>query len=286
MMLILAVDGLDYYLVKKFKLKNLLQTYNKKIRLKEFSQIITHPIWATIISGKLPQTHGMITTTKWKNPIIQFMNEFLSKRTNLEKKEKISRNMFISNLLTKLGFKKTLWNKLDWEKRGIQTIFDKIKNSKAISVPTWNEDHLYQKIRAELVRSIGNLQKMRSLEEILIKDWGKKEENLREEIKKSYDLIFCYFIILDAIGHMYRGNLEQMKKYYKLFDDFISRLKKDFKGKLMIISDHGMVPIGKYGDHSKYMFFSSNFRANPKSIIEISKIIEDCVLGRPYSERE
>ena len=101
--IVLGIDGLDYYLVKKFNLKNLLQTNYGKIHLKEFSQIITHPIWASIISGKLPEEHGIRTTTRWKNPIIQEINNLLSLRNRgIEKFETTKRNLRFGEIAKKL----------------------------------------------------------------------------------------------------------------------------------------------------------------------------------------
>jgi len=274
--IVLALDGLDYFLVKRFKLKSLQQEVNYKIYLKEFPILSTHPIWASIISGKLPEEHGIKTITRWKNPVIQYLNEFLSKRLNLLKNtDQISKNILVSDILRKIGFKKIPWGKDYWRKKHIATIFDIIKDSIAISVPTWNEDRVYQLIRKELVMAIGDKKRMKNLEKLLLRDFNKKKRLLFTTIKrKKYNLVFCYFITLDTIGHMYRGDLGKMKRFYQLFDGMVKQLRETFQGRIIIISDHGMKKVGNYGDHSRYAFCSFNFFVErPKSIVDMFHII-------------
>lgn len=56
----------------------------------------------------------------------------------------------------------------------------------------------------------------------------------------------CYFDLADMIGHLGFGIKEKMKIIYE------ERLKEG--DKLLIISDHGIKAIERYGDHGFYSF--------------------------------
>lgn len=71
--------------------------------------------------------------------------------------------------------------------------------------------------------------------------------------------LMAQFHITDAIGHLYRGNLAKMFKYYTQMDKFVKEVKRGVDDVFfIIISDHGMKPIGRFGDHSDRGFYSCN----------------------------
>ena len=51
---------------------------------------------------------------------------------------------------------------------------------------------------------------------------------------------------------------------------------KEKADKIIVLSDHGMYAIGKFGDHSTYGFWSTNFKdlGTPK-ITDFAKIVEE-----------
>lgn len=60
-------------------------------------------------------------------------------------------------------------------------------------------------------------------------------------------------------GHLYRGNLAKMFKCYAKMDKFVDGIKrKDGDLFLLIVSDHGMKPLGRFGDHSSHSFWSTS----------------------------
>ena len=66
-----------------------------------------------------------------------------------------------------------------------------------------------------------------------------------------------------------------MKVIYKELDEIAGKVREKAE-RVLIISDHGMKAIGRFGDHSEYGFWSTNFEVNldkPK-ITEFRKLIE------------
>lgn len=91
-------------------------------------------------------------------------------------------------------------------------------------------------------------------------------------LEENHDFVLGYFSVADVIGHLNFGNKTMMKMIYKELDEIVSLVK----GKVIVLSDHGMKAIGYYGDHSDYGFWSSNIRdyGTPK-ITDFYKIISD-----------
>ncbi len=66
-----------------------------------------------------------------------------------------------------------------------------------------------------------------------------------------------YFNLADSIGHLSFGVSEKMRDIY--YD--LEKLAKEVKGSddfILVISDHGMKAVGRYGDHTKNGFYSVN----------------------------
>jgi hypothetical protein len=101
------------------------------------------------------------------------------------------------------------------------------------------------------------------------------KENKKEffsMLEKKPDVLMVYFGLADVIGHLSFGMESKMKLIYKELDEIAGRIK----GKKLIVSDHGMRPVGRFGDHNSYGFWSVNFDAeltNPK-ITELRKVLE------------
>ena len=66
---------------------------------------------------------------------------------------------------------------------------------------------------------------------------------------------------------------------YKDLDEMAGKLDDNL---IIILSDHGMKAIGKFGDHSEYGFWSTNVDCelnNPK-ITDFRKFVEDIIVNQ------
>lgn len=89
--------------------------------------------------------------------------------------------------------------------------------------------------------------------------WRNHEENRSELLESvgSFDLILAYFNLADAIGHLSFGVLGKMKRVYDELDRLASQVLND-EDLTLVVSDHGMKAVGRYGDHTKNGFYSLN----------------------------
>ena len=89
--------------------------------------------------------------------------------------------------------------------------------------------------------------------------WKIHEENKKEflaSVGKS-DLVMGYFNLADAIGHLSFGIIDKMKDVYSELEG-LAKETKSSNVFTLVISDHGMTAIGRYGDHTKNGFYSTN----------------------------
>ncbi len=227
MIVILALDGLEYEYVKEFNCKNLMQEKFGKTDISMFSEPRTIVIWSSFLAGK-----------------------------NLEKEI----------------MQGDLWS---FRLKPEQTFLSKFKKWKAIDMPGLNYREEHKKER-ELLK--GFFDKKNSIEDYDAAGFEihrKNKEEFFEALDENFDILVGYFALADVIGHLSFGIKPKMKIIYKELDD-IAKKVRDKAEKVLIISDHGMKAIGRFGDHSEYGFWSTNFEVNldkPK-ITEFRKLIE------------
>ncbi len=74
-------------------------------------------------------------------------------------------------------------------------------------------------------------------------------------LKEKNNIVMGYFSLADVIGHLSFGKKTKMRVIYMELDEIAQKAMK-YADKMLIISDHGMQPIGRFGDHAKYGFWS------------------------------
>jgi predicted AlkP superfamily pyrophosphatase or phosphodiesterase len=91
--------------------------------------------------------------------------------------------------------------------------------------------------------------------------WKNHEENKKEFLSTvgKFDLVMGYFNLADAIGHLSFGITEKMAEIYYELDKMAEEIK-DSDNFVLVISDHGMKQVGRYGDHSRNGFYSFNHK--------------------------
>ncbi len=153
---------------------------------------------------------------------------------------------------------KEMWNvRIDHD----DTFFSRFKDPCIIDLPGYN----YEKEQHDRERT-------------LLKAYFEANDDEKDEIRKRYnehafehhrgikrrfpkaldeghDLLLGYFSVADVVGHLNFGNRTIIRMIYREFDEIVSQVK----GRLLVISDHGMKAIGNFGDHSEYGFWSTNF---------------------------
>jgi len=227
MIIIMAVDALEYEKVEEFNCRNLKQKCYGKTDISEFSQPRTMVLWSSFMTGK-------------------------------NKEEEVLRKG-----------DKEMWN-ITW---GLEeTLFSEFKSPVVLDLPGFNYDKKVHDKSRELLKKFFDAkddEEKRKIRREYNNDAFEHHKKVKQDflraIKEKHDLVLGYFSIADVIGHLNFGNTTMMRMIYKELDEIAAEINS--KGKLIILSDHGMKPIGVFGDHSSYGFWSTNFETklrNPR----------------------
>ena len=90
--------------------------------------------------------------------------------------------------------------------------------------------------------------------------WENHHENKKDffDSIERFDNLLGYFDLADAIGHISFGLPQKMKTVYRELEEIAKEVKKCTDEFTLILSDHGMKQVGRYGDHSRNGFYSLN----------------------------
>jgi hypothetical protein len=231
---VLAVDALEYDLVEKFQCRNLMQKFYGKTDISEFSEPRTMVLWSSFMTG------------------INMEQEILALGDN------------------------GMWNARIEPKR---TLFSKFVNPAIIDLPGYNYETLHHEEERNLLKKFFDAQHHSEKESVresynrLAFDHHKKIKNdFTKALRESHDLVLGYFSIADVIGHLNFGNAFLMRMIYHDLDEIAGGIDSPF----LVVSDHGMKPIGFFGDHSSYGFWSSGeYDLGEPKITDFKKIILD-----------
>ncbi|RLI98458.1 MAG: hypothetical protein DRO99_00645 [Candidatus Aenigmatarchaeota archaeon] len=217
---VLAIDALEYELVERFGCKNLKQENYNKTDISEFSQPRTMVLWSSFLTG--------------------------------ENKE--------ADILAKGD--KEMWNtKIETK----DTFLSGFSNPKVIDLPGYSYDKKQHDEERRLLKAFFDTDDPEKKDKIM-KEYNKKSfdhhKQVKDEFMKSlegcHDLVIGYFSMADVVGHLNFGNTAMMRMIYEELDELAGKLRS-MGFSLLILSDHGMMSVGKFGDHSNYGFWSTNF---------------------------
>lgn len=272
---ILGYDALEIELVEKFGLPNLKQKEYSKTDISEFEKTITPILWGSFITGKNMEPD-------WDE---REDSDFL-KRVLRDPFHFVQRNIspklsnFLRRFAERMGVLKSArertfrYNYL--RDRDEKTIFDYAEDSIAINIPSYNKQ------RNPKFGTKDKIEGKISDEEYWDDIWecfDKTKRDLLDNLDK--DLVMAWFWAPDRAGHVWRPDIEKMRKTYQILDEFAGEVRENFDGQVFVIADHGMETLGKFGDHSNYGYYSSNRELglkNPK-ITDFYNIIEDVIQG-------
>ncbi|MCC7552267.1 hypothetical protein KO317_01210 [Candidatus Micrarchaeota archaeon] len=232
MIVILAIDALEYDLVEKWDMKELKQLKYGKTNLSDYSEPRTMVLWSSILSGK-------------------------------NKEEEI----------LKIGDKE-MWNfKLKTE----ETFFSMFNKYLAIDVPGFTQDIKYHELEREQLKKFFNKEiDVDEFDKPLFEHHKQNKEQFLKALNGDYEIVMGYFGLIDVVGHISFGLETKMKILYKEMEE-IAKIAEEKADILLILSDHGMEAIGRFGDHSDHGFWSLNINKELGFIkpVEIYKLIKE-----------
>ena len=261
---ILALDALEYDLVEEFNLENIKQREYGKIDVRMFKDLATPIIWASFISGLPPEKHGLNIRAipHWHSSVIDKLRQ-LSIKIGLDRIKGKGR------ILELIGFEhRPFYEEMitEFKYRKIETLFDIIPNAKALSVPPYQK-WIAPETQLFLRQAIDNEAERTPFEEHVLQIFRRKREKCLKTIEeRDWNLSMTHFMFTDLLGHLFCGNLTKMFGVYIKAERLVEEVKKFIGAEtlLLIVSDHGMKPIGKgtFGEHSDHGFYSSNIPLN------------------------
>ncbi|MDD1696587.1 MAG: alkaline phosphatase family protein [Methanoregula sp.] len=237
MIVVLAIDALEYDLVEKFQCRNLMQKFYGKTNISEFSEPRTMVLWSSFMTG------------------MNMEQEILALGDN------------------------GMWNARIANER---TFFSEFDNPAIIDLPGYNYEISQHEEERNLLKKFFEAEHpsekssvRESYNQLAFEHHKETKQDFIKVLRESHDLVLGYFSVADVIGHLNFGNTFLMKMIYQDLDEIAGGIDSPF----LVVSDHGMKPVGFFGDHSSYGFWSSGDHdlGEPK-ITNFPRIILDLFL--------
>ena len=238
---VLCIDSAEYKLIKKYNLKEFKQKEYGKIEVpisSRFGMPSSPQVWASFIKGEWIQ--DTLYFNEFRNSVLNFFD----KKINFIPIRKFAKKFIKRDKPVKLN----------------DTIFERIKNSKAISVPCYNEYRINEELRKLLGEVLRGKIKEDKFIQLIERELKIKKRAVLNALKKNYNLIVVHIYSLDIIQHYFGKDVRKILEFYKIVSSLISEVKKRIRKDdlLLIISDHGQLN----GMHTNYGFYSINKKMN------------------------
>jgi len=267
-LVILGIDGLEYGFVERYNLSNIMQEDYGKTDLSDFDIIVTPPIWASFLTGRIYKD----IMYPFKESIRRNKSPWWRAFKAIYNKIPLVSRKFALKLLTN-----PMRSTLDYLKRkDVETILEEF-NSWFLTIPSYNDvhdpyaSHLLREGIKELTKKGRFENKSIEFESYIFKNFSIRKERLLASLNDNYKLWFFYTDLLDALSHLFISDRIRMMKYYSEIDQLIAEVYKRVSNSsvIFVVSDHGMRRVGRIGDHSDHGFWSVNKRLgnisrNPK----------------------
>ncbi len=236
--IVIAIDALEYEKVLEFNCKNLMQDFYGKTDISEFSDARTMVLWSSFMTGENKEEEILIDGDK----------EMWSKKWDLS-----------------------------------DTFFSKFKSPVVLDLPGYSYDlKVHEKSRKLLKNYFQTDDEARKI--AIVAEYNNDALEHHNEVKSKFyidlygdhDFILAYFSVIDVIGHLRFGQNVLMRLLYANVDEMCANIKKNQpESRIIVLSDHGMKAVGRFGDHSSYGFWSTNWKdlGSPR-ITEIAGLID------------
>lgn len=190
MIIILAIDALEYSLVEEFDCKNLKQKFYGKTNISIFTKPRTIVLWSSFMTGKNMESEILAKGDKemW-NTKINFEDTFF-------------RHFKSPRIIDLPGFNYDK-KQHDLEREMLKSYFDAKSDNEKNDIRAKYNEHAFN-------------------------HYKKIKQEFESALKGNYDMILCYFSIADVIGHLNFGNKTMMKMTYKDLDEIAGLLNKTF----------------------------------------------------------
>ncbi len=190
MIVILAIDALEYALVEEFNCENLKQKFYGKTDISEFSEPRTMVLWSSFMTGKNMEKEILAKGDK------EMWN------TRLDHEDTFFNHFKNPKIIDLPGFN---YDKAqhDLERKLLKDYFAAKKEEEKKSIKTEYNNHAFEHHR-------------------------RVKQEFRTALDNGHDLVLGYFSLADVIGHLNFGNRTMMKMIYKDFDEIAASINDPF----------------------------------------------------------
>lgn len=272
-LLVLALDALDATLVEQFDVDGLrLETHTQMETVAHMrDQPYTPEAWATVATGKHPSEHGVSgKTSSWSNPVVDFLSRFTGS--------------LASPMRSTLGdlAERTTGAEYTIAEVDEPTMFDADDRI----VHNWpgvhNGDELKRAWEIMGREDQTNSEFERDICGLAAEQFGWAREMLEHEVAVAG----IHIHLLDATGHAYCSDREQLRRTYERAEEFVEEIRTNLgeDDELLVLSDHGMI-VDWYedqhdrdkppGSHSWRAFASSTYSTVPGTVLEVKEWVDE-----------
>lgn len=304
--IVLGWDALDHELVEQFGLTEAFGPHYLQLETFDNPHLgkpHTYEIWPSIITGTLPEEHGIHIESKngvdWKNPAVGAVSRMTQGVIPRRIRTKFGR--WLQNQGAKLDFKSVEF----YESRGISTVFDG-RTARPVAIPNYRvpaDDELgivfdrgAQLKQFLNITDTGNgttqpvpTASLSQLEERLTTEALGKLGVVHSAIQREYDLIFVWLGFLDTIGHVAPVAAETdpswQERAYRMAAKWTAEIKNRIQNndRLICVSDHGL----QTGEHTHAAFFGATEKRlleGADSVCDVRSVIENATASNKTTD--
>ncbi|MFB6158104.1 MAG: alkaline phosphatase family protein [Candidatus Nanohalobium sp.] len=263
--LVVAFDGLDKELIEQFGLENIkMSEFGSIDNSTGITDIKTSELFASFITGETSVKHKVTGLKKQPETLRWRFINFLTPKKLTENIRGFYR--FRETLKWVLNAQSPF--KYTREDIDCPTIFDEMKNSRAMFVPSYNPDFLWDAGGLGLINSLGYSRRKK------VKIWDERSYEIRKnklfselenDIISPRDFLMVHFHRPDFYQHLYGDKYADMyeegklKQLYRQTEDLAVKIKNAAKEAgythIIFMSDHGLPT--EY-EHNENAFYSCN----------------------------
>lgn len=158
------------------------------------------------------------------------------------------------NIENEVARDNTIWS---WKLPVERTFFSNFRVWKAMDVPGFTYDEqMHEKEKVKLKDYFDKKCSIEDYDRIVFEHHQRNKTHFLDNLADPCDIQMGYFALSDAIGHLSFGIKSKMRIVYEELDALAGEVAKFHKEGMLILSDHGMESVGRFGDHSRNGFWS------------------------------
>lgn len=284
--LVVAFDGLDYELIQKYNCRTFLemQEFGQMDNHTRMHSIKTSELYASFITGNLPEKTEVTGVNKWSNPWIDKFESWADNHFFFRKFAGLRRAIWES--INRLGAKHIWYRKKDIK---TDTLFEEVSGSKPLFVPSYNPSWIYRANKQAMLLKYDA--PIEDLEGYIERDYLYRIQTLSKELKtETRPFLMCHFHKPDMWQHFYANdginNESKIREVYAEMDELAAQILKLAEDKydwILFISDHGLPTENA---HNKNAFYASSRKLpdNEPHITDFYDWISEYATVEPLSE--